>query len=117
MQRETAAKVVGERAVSSMNLHSGLGTMSVRNVGLTSFEGMGVLPEVVELYAQHNQVQCMEGMGQQPRLKELHLENNNISSFKGFLPQPRMDRLFIADNPIAEHPNAHLMIAILQPHS
>jgi hypothetical protein len=104
------------KSISSVRLHCGLGTMSLRNIGLTSLEGMGVHSEMTECYLQHNNLVDLEYFETQPRLKELSLQDNRIVSFKGFAPQPRIEHVFFEGNPITQHPNYILMLYILLGH-
>ena len=115
-QKKHAQQMFPYKSISSVRLHCGLGTMSLRNIGLTSLEGMGVHPEMTECYLQHNNLVDLEYFETQPRLKELSLQDNRIVSFKGFAPQPRIEHVFFEGNPITQHPNYILMLYILLGH-
>jgi hypothetical protein len=115
-QKKHAQQVFPFKSISSVRLHCGLGTMSLRNIGLTSLEGMGVHSEMTECYLQHNNLVDLEYFETQPRLKELSLQDNRIVSFKGFAPQPRIEHVFFEGNPITQHPNYVLMLYILLGH-
>ncbi|KAJ1494633.1 hypothetical protein T484DRAFT_2437489 [Baffinella frigidus] len=79
----------------------GLEVFTIRSLGLTSLRGMGVHPEVRQLFAQSNLLVSFEGFEPQHHLLELHAEDNLIESFRG-LPGESIEAIWLAGNPIAE---------------
>jgi hypothetical protein len=67
-------------------LIAGLEVFTLRSLGLTSLRGMGVHPEVRQLFAQSNLLTSFEGFEPQDNLVELHVEDNLIESFRSAPP-------------------------------
>jgi len=70
------------KRVGQLPVFSGISTFTLRNMGITHLQGMGVHPEVTKVFVQQNFLTSFEGWEHQPQLVELHASDNYIESFK-----------------------------------
>jgi hypothetical protein len=81
-------KQVRMKRVGQLPVFSGMETFTLRNMGITHLEGMGVHREIRNVFLQQNFLTSFEGWEHQPHLMELHASDNFIESFKSVLPTP-----------------------------
>lgn len=74
------------KRVGQLPVFSGMSTFTLRNMGITHLDGIGVHPEVKKIFLQQNFLTSFEGWEHQPQLLELHASDNHIESFRSVLP-------------------------------
>ena len=70
------------KRVGQLPVFSGISTFTLRNMGITHLQGMGVHPEVTKVFLQQNFLTSFDGWEHQPQLLELHASDNYIESFR-----------------------------------
>ena len=70
------------KRVGQLPVFSGMATFTLRNMGITHLDGLGVHPEVTKVFLQQNWLTSFDGWEHQPNLVELHASDNCIESFK-----------------------------------
>ena len=84
ISRRTLLQLKQQRAkrVGQLPVFPGVATFTLRNMGITHLDGLGVHPEVTKIFLQQNFLTSFEGWEHQPNLVELHASDNCIESFK-----------------------------------
>ena len=84
ISRRTLLQLKQQRAkrVGQLPVFPGMATFTLRNMGITHLDGLGVHPEVTKIFLQQNFLTSFEGWEHQPNLVELHASDNCIESFK-----------------------------------
>ena len=91
------------------NVTIGFKALSMKDMCVGSFEGLGVQTELEYMYLQGNRLQNFMHLGCQPNLREVHLQGNRLSSFAGLVKQPKLELLNVQNNPISKHEYFRLM--------
>jgi hypothetical protein len=71
-----------QKRVGQLPVFSGMSTFTLRNMGITHLDGIGVHPEIKKIFLQQNFLTSFEGWEHQPQLLELHASDNYIESLR-----------------------------------